>query len=226
MQSLCYTADQLGRARVCVHVDGWSLARVQPGGGTDIGRVDVSESASTASGVAGRYALAVFDLVKEAKGVKSLEADVTALEGALTDSGDFRALVSSPVYTRDEQARAIAALAKKMKLSGVVANTLGLMASNRRLFVLPQFLAALRVMIAEDKGEVTADVTSATALSKAQATKLAASLKSTFGKDVKLNVAVDESLIGGLVVKVGSKMIDTSIRAKLASLQNAMKEVG
>lgn len=186
----------------------------------------MSETASTASGVAGRYALAVFDLVKEANGVKALEADVAALESALNDSADFRAMISSPVYTREEQAAASAAIAKNMKLSGILANTLGLMASNRRLFVLPQLLATLRAMIAEEKGEMTAEVTSASELTAAQAKKLAATLKSSVGKDVKLNVSVDESLIGGLIVKVGSKMIDTSIRSKLASLQNSMKEVG
>lgn len=186
----------------------------------------MSETASTATGIAGRYALAVFDLVKEANGVKALEADVAALEGAMGESADLRALISSPVYSREEQAAAIAAVASKMKISAVLANTLGLMASNRRLFVLPQLLSGLKAMIAEEKGEVTADVTAAAGLTKAQETKLAATLKKSVGKDVKLNVSVDESLIGGLIVKVGSKMIDTSIRSKLASLQNAMKEVG
>ena len=100
------------------------------------------------------------------------------------------------------------------------------MASKRRLFVVPQLLAQLSAMIAEAKGEVTADVTSASALSDAQLSQLADTLKTKFGKDVKIESAVDESLIGGLIVKVGSKMIDTSIRSKLASLQNAMKEVG
>lgn len=194
--------------------------------GAAIGRVDVSETASTASGIAGRYALAVFDLVKEANGVKALEADVAALGAALEESADFRALISSPIHSRDEQGAVIAAIAKKMKLSDVLTKTLGLMAANRRLFVLPQLLAALTAMIAEEKGEVTADVTAAAALTAAQSKKLAASLKASVGKDVKLNVAVDESLIGGLIVKVGSKMIDTSIRSKLASLQNVMKEVG
>ncbi|MGB3147385.1 MAG: F0F1 ATP synthase subunit delta [Paracoccaceae bacterium] len=186
----------------------------------------MSESASTASGIAGRYALAVFDLVREAKGVKTLEADVAALEGALNSSSDFRSLVASPVYSRDEQAAAVAAIAKKMKLSAVLTNTLGLLAAKRRLFVLPELLTALTAMIADEKGEVTADVTAPAELTKTQATKLAASLKKVFAKDVKLNVAVDETLIGGLIVKVGSKMIDTSIRSKLASLQNIMKEVG
>ena len=186
----------------------------------------MSETASTASGIAGRYALAVFDLVKEAKGVKALEADVAALGAALAESFDLRALIASPIYSRDEQAAAIAAIARKMKLSGILANTMGLMAANRRLFVLPQLLTTLTAMIAEEKGEVTADVTAATDLTAAQSKKLAASLKASVGKDVKLNVSVDESLIGGLIVKVGSKMIDTSIRSKLASLQNVMKEVG
>ena len=186
----------------------------------------MSEPASISAGIAGRYATAVFELAKEAKGLKALEGDVDALGAALDDSDDLRALIASPVYSREEQAKAVGALAAKMKLSGTLANTLGLMAANRRLFVLPQMLAALRDMIAEEKGEVTADVTAAAALTKAQADKLAASLKKTVGKTVKLNTTVDESLIGGLVVKVGSKMIDTSIRSKLASLQNAMKEVG
>ena len=186
----------------------------------------MSETASTATGIAGRYALAVFDLVKEANGVKTLEADVAALEGALAESADFRALISSPVYSREEQSAAIAALAAKMKLSGTLANTLGLMASNRRLFVLPQLLAAVTDMIATEKGEVTAEVIAARALTAAQSKKLAETLKASVGKTVKLKTTVDESLIGGLVVKLGSTMIDTSVKAKLAALQNAMKEVG
>lgn len=141
-------------------------------------------------------------------------------------SEDFRDLIQSPIYTRDQQARSIAAIAKKMKLSPTMSSTLALMAEKRRLFVLPQLIETLRNIIAADKGEVTADVTSAKALTKGQAEKLAASLKKTTGKTVTLHQSVDESLIGGLIVKVGSKMIDTSIRSKLNSLQNVMKEVG
>jgi F-type H+-transporting ATPase subunit delta len=178
------------------------------------------------AGIAGRYATAVFELAKEAKGLKALESDVDALGAVLDASADLRAAISSPVYSRDELASAIHALATKMGLSQPVAGALGLMAQNRRLFALPQFLAALRARIAAEKGEITAEVTAAKALSKAQADTLAASLGSSLGKDVKLNITVDDSLIGGLIVKVGSKMIDTSIRSKLASLQNAMKEVG
>lgn len=186
----------------------------------------MSEPASISAGIAGRYATAVFELAKEAKGLSGLEADVAALAQALKDSADLREVIASPVFSRDEQGRAMSALAVRMGLSSTVANTLALMAANRRLFVLPQLLAALGEMIAEEKGEVTAEVTAAAELTKAQAEKLAASLKKTVGKTVKLNTTVDESLIGGLIVKVGSKMIDTSIRSKLASLQNSMKEVG
>ena len=186
----------------------------------------MSETASISSGIAARYASAIFDLAVEGKSLKSLEKDVDALAGVLDDSTDFRDLITSPVYSRAAQGEAITAIAKKMGLSGETTNLMGLMASKRRLFVLPQMVRRLRDLIAEEKGEVTADVTAAKSLTKAQQDKLAKTLKASVGKDVKLNVAVDESLIGGLVVKVGSKMIDTSIRSKLANLQNAMKEVG
>ena len=186
----------------------------------------MSEPASISSGIAARYATAVYDLAKEAKKVKDLEKDLDSLSGALDASAEFKDLISSPIYSRAQQGDAIAAIAKKMKMSGIMTNTLSLMASKRRLFVLPQLVAALRAAIAEDKGEVTADVVSAKALTKTQSDKLAKSLKATMGKTVTINATVDESLIGGLIVKVGSKMIDTSIRSKLANLQNAMKEVG
>ena len=186
----------------------------------------MSEPASISTGIAQRYASAVFEIAKETKKVKAIETDLNALSDALTSSEDFRALIHSPIYTRDQQGSAIAGIAKKMKLSPTMANTLSLMASKRRLFVLPQLVQTLRDVIAEDKGEITADVTSAKALTKTQADKLAKSLKASTGKTVTLNQTVDESLIGGLVVKVGSKMIDTSIRSKLDSLQNVMKEVG
>jgi len=135
-------------------------------------------------------------------------------------------LISSPLYSREDQSNAIAGIAAKMKLMPMLASTLGLMASKRRLFVLPQLLDRLHDLIAEDKGEVTAEVISAKAMTKTQSDKLAAAIKSRIGKNVKIDATVDQELIGGLVVKVGSKMIDTSIRSKLNSLQNVMKEVG
>lgn len=186
----------------------------------------MSEPASISSGIANRYATAVFELAKDSNKLDVLEKDLGEIEAVLGENAEFRDLISSPVYSRDQQAASIGAIAKKMGLSELVANTLGLMAGKRRLFVLPQLVAGLRAMIAEEKGEITADVIAATALNAARQKDLAASLKASTGKDVKINTTVDESLIGGLIVKVGSKMIDTSIRSKLNALQNTMKEVG
>ena len=205
---------------------GRALASCGFGRGLIIGRVDVSEPASISSGIAARYATAIFELAKESKSLDALEANLDDLSAAISDSADLRALIASPVLTRAEQSDGIRAVADKMRLIPELGNGLALMAAKRRLFVLPQLTSQLADMIAEDKGEVSAEVTSAKALSKAQSDKLAKTLKARIGRDVKLKTTVDESLIGGLVVKVGSKMIDTSIRSRLDSLQNAMKEVG
>jgi F-type H+-transporting ATPase subunit delta len=186
----------------------------------------VSEPASISLGIAARYASALFDLAKDDKALTALEADTTALSDALAASDELRAVIASPVISREDQGRAIAAIAAKLGVSPLMANTLALMADKRRLFVLPQFLTSLAHLIAEEKGEVTAEVTAARALTDAQSNKLAETLKARVGKTVKLNTTVDETLIGGLVVKLGSTMIDTSVKAKLAALQNAMKEVG
>ncbi len=188
-------------------------------------RVDVSD-ASISTGIAQRYATAVFELAKEGGNLDAVGNDLDALEAALAGSAEFAALITSPIYTREEATDAIAALGTKMKLTKEVSGALGVMAGKRRLFVLPQLISALRTAIAQDKGEVTAEVTAAKAMTKTQQDKLAKALKASIGKDVKINVAVDDSLIGGLVVKVGSKMIDSSIASRLNALQNSMKEVG
>ncbi len=185
----------------------------------------MSEPVSISAGVAARYAAALFELSEGDRGLAALEADVTALQAALDASADLRAMIASPVLTRADQARAIAAVAAKMGLGTLTANTLALMAQKRRLHVLPQLLADLTARIAEAKGEVSAEVASAAPLSPAQAAALAETLSARVGKTVRLKTTVDETLIGGLVVKVGSRMIDTSVKAKLAALQNAMKEV-
>ena len=186
----------------------------------------MSETASISLGIAQRYALALFELCKEAKGLAALESDVDLLGEALATSPDLAKMISSPVISRDEQGKAMAAVAGALGLGTLTTNTLALMSEKRRLFVLPQLVADLRARIAEEKGEMTADVTSAVKLTDAQAKKLAEVLKAKVGKHIKLNATVDETLIGGLIVKLGSTMIDTSVKAKLASLQNAMKEVG
>lgn len=186
----------------------------------------MSEPASITSGIAQRYATAVFELAKESKKLAAVEKDVDALDAALAESDDLKSLISSPVYGRDAQTAAMTAIAKKMKLSDAMSGLLGVMAQKRRLFILPQLIGQLRTLISEDKGEVVAEVTAAKSMTKAQQDKLAKALKASVGKDVKINLAVDESLIGGLIVKVGSKMIDSSIASRLAALQNSMKEVG
>ena len=186
----------------------------------------MSEPVSISTGIAGRYATAVFGLAKDGGDIAGLESQLDDLASALDSSAELRDLIASPIYTREAQGKAITAIAAKMGLTPIMSNTLALMASNRRLFVLPQLIAALRALIADEKGEMTADVVSAKALTKGQQDELAKTLKAAVGKDIKLNATVDESLIGGLVVKVGSRMIDTSIRSKLSALQNTMKEVG
>jgi F-type H+-transporting ATPase subunit delta len=188
--------------------------------------VDVSEPASISASIAARYATAIFEIAQENNNLDGLESSINDLDAALADSADLRALIQSPMISRSNQETAISEVARKMGLEDVLVKSLALMAQKRRLFVLPQLIGALREQIALERGEVTADVTSAKALTKAQSEKLAKTLTERVGKTVTINTTVDESLIGGLIIKVGSKMIDTSIRSKLNSLQNAMKEVG
>ena len=186
----------------------------------------MSESASISMSVASRYARAIFELVLESGEVPELEDNVESLSEALSNSQELRDLIASPLYTRDDQKAAIVAIGIKMKLLANLTNTLALMASKRRLFVMGSFLRQLEILIAEHKGEITADVVSAKSLTQVQSDKLAKAIKVRVGKEIKINASVDESLIGGIVIKVGSKMIDTSIRSKLNSLQTVMKEVG
>ncbi|MEM8592847.1 MAG: F0F1 ATP synthase subunit delta [Pseudomonadota bacterium] len=186
----------------------------------------MSEPASISNGIAARYATAVFELAKEGKALKDLEKDISALVEAMDASDDLRGFFSSPVYTREEMGKAAVALADKAGFGDILKNTLALMAENRRLFVVPNFADRVKALIAEEKGEVTAEVVTAKALTKTQADKLAKTLKAQVGKTVNVEASVDESLIGGMIVKVGSRMVDTSIKSKLSALQNTMKEVG
>ena len=191
-----------------------------------IGRVIVSEQASTSKGIAARYATAVFGLADDQDDIQTLEQNVGILKESLKNSVDLTSLISSPIYSRNQQQTAITAIAKKLELSTAMTNTLSLMATKRRLFVVPTFLVVLSDLIAASKNEVTAEVVSATSLSKEQLNKLAKTLKANFNKDIKISATVDPALIGGMIVKVGSRMIDTTIKSKLNSLQNVMKEVG
>jgi F-type H+-transporting ATPase subunit delta len=187
--------------------------------------VDVSETASISMGIAERYAQAVFDLSREGGDLSKLETDVRELRSAIEASPELRELLHSPVVSRDEQGRAIAAVGERMGLGQVMVNTLRLMASKRRLFVVPQMIRALRERIDREKGETTAEVRAAKPLTSEQETRLREALGKSSGRDVTLDVTVDESLIGGLVVKMGSRMVDGSVRARLDALRNTMREV-
>lgn len=186
----------------------------------------MAQSASISANIAGRYALAVFEIAREEKALDALATGVDQLAQALDTSAELRSVISSPILSRDEQTAAITAVAKKLELPQALTATLSLMGRNRRLFTLPQLIARLRALIADERGEVTAEVISAQALSDAQAERLRKTLAEKTSKTVKLNTSVDEALIGGMIVKLGSSMIDSSIRSQLSALQNAMKEVG
>jgi len=190
------------------------------------GRGNVANSSMHESGAAGRYANALFELAKEAEALDEAERDMQALGEALEASEDLRRLATSPLYDRAAQMRAMDAVAGKMGLSELARKTVGLLAARRRLFMLEDVVRIFARLMAEHRGEVTAEVTAARKMSDAQRKALAEKLKEAIGREVRLNVTVDEGIIGGLVVRVGSKMIDTSIRSRLAALQNAMREVG
>jgi F-type H+-transporting ATPase subunit delta len=180
----------------------------------------------TVSGVAGRYATALFDLAREAKALERVEADLTRFGEALDAVDDMKRLVKSPVFSAEEQGRALAAILDELKIEGLTKNFLLLVSKNRRLFATPAMIRGFRAMLAAHRGETSATVTAASKLTESQVTALNQALKAALGKDVMLDQRVDPSLIGGLMVKVGSRMIDTSLRTKLTSLKHAMKEVG
>jgi F-type H+-transporting ATPase subunit delta len=186
----------------------------------------VAKSGSTISGVAERYAGSLFELAADAKAVAAVEKDLASFEKMLAGSSDLTRLIESPVFSSDDQFNAISAIAKKAGMSALTGNFLKVVAKNRRLFAVPAMIRAFRKIAAEHRGEVAADVTSAHALTAAQQTELKTALKAVAGKDVTIAVTVDPSLLGGLVVKIGSRQIDTSLRTKLNSLKLALKEVG
>lgn len=176
------------------------------------------------SGLTGRYATALFDLALEAD-LEKVAKDVADLSAMLADSADLRGLVSSQKLSRADQSGAILAIAEKAKLTDLTRNFLGVMANNRRLAALEETLRDFNRLLAAHKGELEATVTSAVALSKKQKDALSKKLKLSMGRDVLLNEEVDESLLGGLIVKVGSRQIDSSLKTKLSNLKVAMKGV-
>jgi F-type H+-transporting ATPase subunit delta len=186
----------------------------------------VADTSELISGVAERYASSLFELALEANSVESVGSDLDRFQTMIDESADLKRLIVSPVFSADDQFKAISAIVTKAGISGLVANFLKVVARNRRLFAVPGIVKSYRVIAARHRGEVSADVTSAHALTAAQQTELKAALKGVTGKDVAINVTVDPSILGGLIVKVGSRQIDTSLRTKLSSLKLALKEVG
>lgn len=180
-------------------------------------------SASLSASLQGRYASALYDLAAENKAVAAVEKDLAALGQALVESADLAALIRNPQIGRDTAAQAMAGVAKLLKLSPLTQNFLGVLSANRRLAALPQIVAAFAAIASAARGEVKAEVTSAHPLSDAQMKALAAKLKAREGKDVTLSATVDPAILGGLVVKIGSTQIDSSIRTRLNSLAQAMK---
>ncbi|MCQ1768779.1 F0F1 ATP synthase subunit delta [Neorhizobium galegae] len=186
----------------------------------------VADTSQLISGVAERYASSLFELSLEAGSIDKVGADLDRFQALLDESEDLRRLVASPVFSAEDQQNAVIAVAQKAGISGLVANFLKVVAGNRRLFAIPGMIRAFRQIAAEHRGEITAEVTSAHALSQAQENELKSALKGVTGKDVTIAVTIDPSILGGLIVKVGSRQIDTSLRTKLSTLKLALKEVG
>lgn len=186
----------------------------------------MADTSQLNSGVAERYASSLFELALEAGSIAETGRDLDRVQAMLDESVDLKRLVESPVFTAEDQSRALVALASKVGLGALATNFLKVVAGNRRLFALQGMIRSYRVIAARHRGEVSAEVTSAHALSPAQESELKAALKGVTGKDVTVNVTVDPSILGGLIVKVGSRQIDTSLRTKLSTLKLALKEVG
>ena len=186
---------------------------------------DVAGEDPIISGMAGRYASALFELALDAKAIDTVRGDLDRFEKLVADNPDLMRLVRSPVFSSDEQVRAITAVLAMAEIGGLAANFLKFVAKNRRLFSVGLIIKAFRQLVARHRGEATAEVTVAEPLGDAHLGALKEALKSiTGGKDVALDVKVDPAIIGGLTVKLGSRMVDTSLRTKLNAIKFAMKE--
>lgn len=177
------------------------------------------------SGMAGRYAGALFELALEDKATDRVKQELDQFDALIGESPDLNRLVRSPVFGADEQLKALSAILDKAGLTGITANFLRVITTNRRLFAVRDMIRAYRALVAQHKGEVVAKVTVAEPLNDQNKEALKGALKSvTGGKDIDMDVTIDPAIIGGLIVKVGSRMVDTSLRTKLNSIKIAMKE--
>jgi F-type H+-transporting ATPase subunit delta len=174
--------------------------------------------------MAGRYATALFELALEANAIEAVKDELDRFDALIAESADLTRLVRSPVFSADEQLQALSAVLERAGIGGLAANFLKLVVSNRRLFAVRDMIKAFRNLVAKHKGEATAEITVAETLKDQHVDALRAALKSVTGKDVDLDVKVDPAILGGLVVKLGSRMVDNSLRTKLNAIKHAMKE--
>ncbi len=174
--------------------------------------------------MASRYATALFDLAKDTNAIDAVKADLERFDALVAESADLERLVRSPVFSAEEQTAALSAVLERAGIGGVAAKFLKLVTTNRRLFAVGDMIRGFRELVAKHKGEATAEVTVAETLKDEHAQALRSALKSVSGKDVDLDIKVDPAIIGGLVVKLGSRMVDTSLRTKLNAIKHAMKE--
>lgn len=186
----------------------------------------MASNVTGATGLSGRYATALFELADEEKQLDAVAGDLTDVGAMLDESDDLRRLIRSPVISREDQQKAMQAVLEEAGISTLTRNFIGVVIDNRRLFELPGMIKGYLALLAQARGEVTAEVVSAKPLTDAQAQAISDSLKQAVGAKVSIDAQVDENLLGGLIVKVGSRMVDTSLKTKLAQLRLAMKGVG
>ena len=174
--------------------------------------------------MAGRYATALFELARETNSIDAVKADLERFDAMVGESADLNRLVRSPVFSAAEQLQALSAVLDRAGIGGLAAKFLKLVTMNRRLFAARDMVRGYRELVALHKGEATAEITVAEQLKDDHVAALKSALKAVSGKDVDLNIKIDPAIIGGLVVKLGSRMVDTSLRTKLNAIRHAMKE--
>jgi F-type H+-transporting ATPase subunit delta len=185
---------------------------------------EVAAQEPLVSGMAGRYATALFELARDTNAIDAVKTDLERFDAFISESADLARLVRSPVFSADEQLHALSAVLERAGIGGLAAKFLKLVTTNRRLFAARDMARGYRELVARHKGEATAEITVAEALKDDHVAALRSALKAVSGKDVDLNIKVDPAIIGGLVVKLGSRMVDSSLRTKLNSIKHAMKE--
>jgi F-type H+-transporting ATPase subunit delta len=185
----------------------------------------VSSNQPIIEGAAGRYATALFELARDEKALDTVAAELKGFVGMLDGSPELQRMVASPVFSAEEQERVLAAILARADMSGLTQNVLRLLARNRRLFLVRDVIKGFNGLLARHRGEASAEVVSAHPLDEAQLQALRETLRNISGREVRVETHVDPSILGGLVVKIGSRMIDSSLKTKLTSLKHVMKEV-